>query len=129
MLSFILYHQRQLTYYLCSFACMTSLTSRHNLIIQKFTTSWIHEKWSKRTKNCELRKRFKIFSKLWVMTSRVSGACRRGHWRSLFYETVKNFFFGKCSLNCKKMSLKMKIMYLNFDKWTLSQLSFDGLWQ
>ena len=37
---------------------MTPLTSRHNSIIQNFTTSWIHEKWSKWPKNCELRKKF-----------------------------------------------------------------------
>ena len=34
------------------------LRVRHNLIIQNFTTSWIHNKWSKRPKNCELCKRF-----------------------------------------------------------------------
>ena len=28
--------------------------------------------------------------------------------------------------NCKKMKAKMKIMYLNFDKLTLSQLFVDG---
>ena len=31
--------KRQLAYYVCSFAGVTSLTSRHSLIIQNFTTS------------------------------------------------------------------------------------------
>ena len=31
---------------------------RRNTIIQNFTTSLLHEEWSKRSKNCELSKRF-----------------------------------------------------------------------
>ena len=68
------------------------------------------------------------------MTYRISGTCGRGHWRTLFYETVKNVFLGNVELthgviilnyynsmvNCNKMPGKMKIMYLNFDKLTLS---------
>ena len=48
----------------------------------------------------------KIFSKLWVMTSRVNGTCGRGHWRSLFYETVKNFFLGNVDRTVRKCQLK-----------------------
>ena len=69
------------------------------------------------------------------MTYRISRTCGRGHWRTLFYETVKNVFLGNVELthgviilnyynsmvNCNKMPGKMKIMYLNFDKLTLSQ--------
>ena len=37
--------------------------------------------------------------------------------------------FGKRWVNYKKMPGKMKIMYLNLYKLTLSQLSFDGFWE
>ena len=48
----------------------------------------------------------KIFSKVWAMTSRVNGTCARGHWHSLFYETVKNFFLGNVDLTVRKCQLK-----------------------
>ena len=37
--------------------------------------------------------------------------------------------FGKCWVNCKEMPGKMKIMYLNLYKLTLSHLLVDGFWQ
>ena len=50
------------------------------------------------------------------MTSRVSGTCGRVHWRSLYYETVKNSFQGNIKLTVRKYHVKMKIMYLNLYK-------------
>ena len=35
----------QWAYYVYSFSCMTSLTSRHCLIIQNFASSYVHYKW------------------------------------------------------------------------------------
>ena len=40
-------YKPQLTYVICSFAFMTSLTQRYSLIIPDFATSQVHEKWSK----------------------------------------------------------------------------------
>ena len=44
----------------------------------------------------------------------------------LFYGTVKNAIFRKYWVNCKKITGKIKIMYFNLYKLTLSQLFFDG---
>ena len=37
----------QLTYFVCSFACMTSPTQWYSLIAQDFATSQVREKWLK----------------------------------------------------------------------------------
>ena len=41
----------QLTNFVCSFACMTSLTQRYSLIVQDFATSQVRERWSKTPSN------------------------------------------------------------------------------
>ena len=41
------YIKSQLTYFVCSFACMKSLTERSSLIVQDLATSYVCEKWSK----------------------------------------------------------------------------------
>ena len=74
--------------------------------------------WSFSAKDSWCTKRF---SKLWVTTSRTL--------TFLVLWSCQKFLFGKCWLNCKKISVKMKAMYLNFDELTLSQLIFDGFWQ
>ena len=61
--------------------------------------------WSFSAKDSWCTKRF---SKLWVMTSRVNETCGRGHWRSLFYEAVKNFFLGNGDLTVRKCQLKWR---------------------
>ena len=59
--------------------------------------------WSFSAKDSWYAKRL---SKLWILTSWVNGTCGRGHWRSLFYETVKNFFLGNVNLTARKCQLK-----------------------
>ena len=61
--------------------------------------------WSFSAKDSWCTKRF---SKLWVMNSRVNGTCGRGHWRSLFYETVKNVFLGNVDLTVRKCLVKWR---------------------
>ena len=45
------------------------------------------------------------------MTSKVIGTCGRGHWRSLYYETVKSSFPGMVKLTVRKCQVKWRLFF------------------